>query len=174
MDCSPPGSPVHGILQTRILEWIAISFSRESSRPRDLTWASWIAGGFFTDRATREAQTKKYMVWIFWKENLSVMYHVWRCLSLSLSLSLFLMCLLISKHPNWISLKNIKHRNKMITPVTRVTSVEETGVRRKTEERLTNMAILVRVQNNTWQITISRKLSGRKWHYRLKRIIVRW
>lgn len=83
------------------------------------------------------------------------------------------MCLLISKHSNWISLKNIKHRNKMITPVTRVTSVEETGVRRKTEERLRNMAILVRVQNNTWQIAISRKLSGRKWHYRLKRIIVR-
>ena len=42
------------------------------------------------------------------------------------------MCLLISKYSNWISLKNIKHRNKMITPVTRITSVEETGVRRKT------------------------------------------
>ena len=69
-------------------------------------------------------------------------------------------------------LKNIKHRNKMITPVTRVTSVEETAVRRKTEERLTNMAILIRVENNKWQIEISRKLSGRKWHYRLKRIIV--
>lgn len=50
--------------------------------------------------------------------------------------------------------------------------MEETAVRRKTEERLTNMAILVRVQNNKWQIKISRKLSGRKWHYRLKRIIV--
>ena len=60
----------------------------------------------------------------------------------------------------------------MITPVTRVTSVEETAVRRKTEERLTNMAILIRVENNKWQIEISRKLSGRKWHYRLKRIIV--
>ena len=34
MDCSPPGSPVHGILQARILEWIAISFSRGSSQPR--------------------------------------------------------------------------------------------------------------------------------------------
>ena len=69
-------------------------------------------------------------------------------------------------------LKNIKHRNKMITPVTRVTPVEETAVRRKTEERLTNMAILIRVENNKWQIEISRKLSGRKLHYRLKRIIV--
>ena len=46
MDCSPPGS-VHGILQARILEWVAISFSRESSQPRDRTQASHIAGGFF-------------------------------------------------------------------------------------------------------------------------------
>ena len=35
MDCSPPGSSVHGILQARILEWLAISFSKESSQPRD-------------------------------------------------------------------------------------------------------------------------------------------
>ena len=35
MDCSPPGSSVHGILQARVLEWAAISFSRGSSRPRD-------------------------------------------------------------------------------------------------------------------------------------------
>ena len=35
MDCSPPGSSVHGILQSRILEWVAISFSRDSSRSRD-------------------------------------------------------------------------------------------------------------------------------------------
>ena len=35
VDCSPPGSSVHGILQARILEWVAISFSRISSRPRD-------------------------------------------------------------------------------------------------------------------------------------------
>ena len=45
MDCSLPGSSVHGILQARILEWVAISFSRGSSRPRDQTWVSWIAGG---------------------------------------------------------------------------------------------------------------------------------
>ena len=35
VDCSPPGFPVHGILQARILEWVTISFSRGSSRPRD-------------------------------------------------------------------------------------------------------------------------------------------
>ena len=43
-----PGSSVHGIFQTRILEWVAISFCRESFRPRDRTHISYIAGGFFT------------------------------------------------------------------------------------------------------------------------------
>ena len=54
MDCSPPGfSP--GILQARILEWVAIPFSRGSSQSRDRTWVSCIAGRFFTVWATREA-----------------------------------------------------------------------------------------------------------------------
>ena len=48
MDCSPPGSSVHGISQARILEWVAIAFSRGSSQPRDQTCISYIAGGFFT------------------------------------------------------------------------------------------------------------------------------
>ena len=42
-DCCPPGSSVHGILQARILEQVAISFSRESSQARDQTWVSYIA-----------------------------------------------------------------------------------------------------------------------------------
>ena len=46
-DCSHPGSSVHGILQARILEWVAISFLRASSWPRDQTPVSCIAGGFF-------------------------------------------------------------------------------------------------------------------------------
>ena len=51
VDCSPPGSSVHGVSQTRVLEWIVISFSRESSQPRDWTYVSsvsCIAAGFFT------------------------------------------------------------------------------------------------------------------------------
>ena len=40
LDCSPPGSSVHGILQARTLEWVAISFSRSSSQPRDRTHVS--------------------------------------------------------------------------------------------------------------------------------------
>ena len=49
---------VHGILQARILDWIAFPFSRESFKPRDQTQVFHIAGGFFTSWATREAQMK--------------------------------------------------------------------------------------------------------------------
>ena len=55
MDCSPLGSSVHGILQARILEWVAIPFSKGSSWPRYQTWASCITGRFFTVWVTREA-----------------------------------------------------------------------------------------------------------------------
>ena len=44
VDCSPPGSSVHGVLQARILEWVGISFSRGSSRPRSRTRVSCTAG----------------------------------------------------------------------------------------------------------------------------------
>ena len=58
MDCSLRGCSVHGILQARTLQWVAISFSRGSSRPRDQTRVSCIAGRRFTLWATREAQSK--------------------------------------------------------------------------------------------------------------------
>ena len=48
MDCHPPGSSVHGILQARILEWVAMLSFPASSRPRDRTCISCIAGRFFT------------------------------------------------------------------------------------------------------------------------------
>ena len=43
MDCSPPGSSVHEILQVRMLEWVVVPFSRESSQPRDQTHVSYIS-----------------------------------------------------------------------------------------------------------------------------------
>ena len=58
MDCSPPGSSVRGIFQARILEWVAISSSRGSSRPKDQTHISCVsclAGRFFTTSTTWEA-----------------------------------------------------------------------------------------------------------------------
>ena len=47
VDCSLPDSSAHGILQARILEWVAISFSRGSSQPRDQTRVSHIGGRRF-------------------------------------------------------------------------------------------------------------------------------
>ena len=52
---NPVDDTFHGILQARILEWVAILFSRESLQPRDQTQVSHIAGRFFTSWATREA-----------------------------------------------------------------------------------------------------------------------
>ena len=54
--CDPMDNTVHGILQARILEWVAFPFSRGPSQPRDRTQVSRIAGGFFTSWVTREAQ----------------------------------------------------------------------------------------------------------------------
>ena len=62
MDCSPPGSSVHGILQARILEWGAISFSRGSSWPRDQTQVSHISGRHFNLWATREVLSTTWLV----------------------------------------------------------------------------------------------------------------
>ena len=60
MNCSLSGSSIHGIFQAKVLEWGAIAFSRGSSRPRDRTQVSLIAGRCFTVWATREA----HGVWI--------------------------------------------------------------------------------------------------------------
>ena len=70
MDYSLPGSFTHGIFQARILEWVAISFSRGSSQPRDLAQVSCIAGrllhcsGFFANWAIREFPFSSYSLWM--------------------------------------------------------------------------------------------------------------
>ena len=60
--CSPPGSSVHGILQARILEWVAAPFSRGSSQTRDQNQVSSVAGRFFTVSATRESTIASHSV----------------------------------------------------------------------------------------------------------------
>ena len=66
MDCSLPGSSAHGIFQARVLEWLAISFSRGSSQPMDQTQVSHIVGRCFTVWATREVlKSTHYSVPIF-------------------------------------------------------------------------------------------------------------
>ena len=70
VNCTPPGSSVHGILQARILELIAIPFSREASRPRDRTSMSW-AGRFFNTCAT-------------WKAQYHFIYRIWNMIQMNL------------------------------------------------------------------------------------------
>ena len=60
MDCSLPGSSVHGIFLARILQWVAIPFSRGSSQPRDRTRISSIAGGFFTSEPLGKPHSQVY------------------------------------------------------------------------------------------------------------------
>ena len=64
--CDPMDYTVRGILQARILEWVAFSFSRGSSQTRDQTQVSCIAGGFFTSWATREARSMDVSLSTFW------------------------------------------------------------------------------------------------------------
>ena len=59
----PPGSSLHGILQARILEWVAIPFSRGFSQLRDRTWVFWIAGRCFAIWATRFSPNYQYPFW---------------------------------------------------------------------------------------------------------------
>ena len=54
MDYSRPGTSVHGNFQAKVLEWVAISFSRGTSQPRDWTQVPWLAGRFFITWATKE------------------------------------------------------------------------------------------------------------------------
>ena len=76
MDCSPPSSYVHGILQARIVEWVAIPFSRGSFQPRDRTWVSLTAGRFFMVWATRIAlYGANYFTVLYWFCHTSTWIH---------------------------------------------------------------------------------------------------
>ena len=68
-DCSPPGSSVHGVSQARILEWVAIPFSRGSSQPKDQTQVFCITGRLFPIWATREAHWE-LALWNNWAPKL--------------------------------------------------------------------------------------------------------
>ena len=87
IDCNPPGFCVHGILQTRILEWVDIPFSKGSSQPTDWTQVSCIAGRFFTIWATRE--TPVYMCVYFKRQFLSNWKFWWTSVVCSIKNSLY-------------------------------------------------------------------------------------
>jgi len=74
MDCSLPGSSIHGIFQARILELVAIFFSRRSLRLRDWTWVSCIVGRRFTVWTTRKVINVFFQMYFF---NLFMSEYVW-------------------------------------------------------------------------------------------------
>ena len=89
MHCSPLGSSVRGILQARILEWIAISFPRGSSQPGKWTWVTCIAGRFFTIWATRDTLVSTSDTYKGWYQSDAIaFYSFWRS-SWNLSFSHF-------------------------------------------------------------------------------------
>ena len=81
--CNPMNYTVHGILQARILEWVAFPFSRGSSQPRDWTQVSCIAGGFFTRWATRGSLAIWLILLYFCVEikqcKFDIDLRIWRC-----------------------------------------------------------------------------------------------
>ena len=87
VDCSQPGSSVHGILQARILEWVAISFSRGSSPPRDWTQVSRIAGRRFWGRSIKVEKCRMKRRWHFDVVNSSKKPMIWRYSKVRLGLN---------------------------------------------------------------------------------------
>ena len=83
MDCSLPGSSVQGIYQARVLEWVAISFSRGSSQSRDQTRVSCTAGRRFTIWVTKEAKRIKQLC----------PHHLSEAMSLFLKYPVYFICL---------------------------------------------------------------------------------
>ena len=104
VDCSLPGSSVHGIFQAIVLEWVAISFSRGSSQPRTRTQVSCIVDRCFTIWATREAIFLKKLISINeWKKK-NVNIH---SINYSLSFSFTYETLLCSFRWKWYLLRII-------------------------------------------------------------------
>ena len=67
MDCSPPGPSVYAVLQVRLMKWVAVSYSRESSQPRDQTHVSWIGRWvFFTSESPVAEPWVGWIPYIFW------------------------------------------------------------------------------------------------------------
>ena len=105
MDCSPPVSSVHGILQASRLEWVVIPFSRRSSWHKDQTQVFCTAGRFFTVWTIREAHLTAYLHLIssFLEISLNLLsvtcssfYSVWlHCFSFNFRIYFLVFCLII-------------------------------------------------------------------------------
>ena len=86
MVCSPPGSSVHGILQARILEWVAMPFSRGPSRPRDQTLVSCLS---CTDRRVLYQLSRRGSPLCIQSVFVVYLFYTWQCVSLNPKLLIF-------------------------------------------------------------------------------------
>ena len=75
MDCSPPGSSVHGILPVKILEWVAMLFSREFSQPREGSWSPALLKDSFYMTKGREANSNS--ICLNSESELSILYLIY-------------------------------------------------------------------------------------------------
>ena len=102
--CDPKDHTVHGILQARILGWVAFPFPRGSSQPRNRIQVCCIAGGFFTSWATREAWKKQNLLLLSWYLNRKI-YTL---------LHSFKYC--VGQKVHWVFHKIVwKHQNEFLT-----------------------------------------------------------
>ena len=101
MGCSPPGFSVHGILQARILEWVAVLFTRGSSQPRDQTHVSLrfsaLVGRFFTTRITWEALSPSIV-------HVSILFQIIFPMKLLQNIEQNFLCYTVG--PCWLSILN--------------------------------------------------------------------
>ena len=111
--CDPVDYTVHGILQARILDWIAIPFSRGSSQPRDRTQVSLIAGEFFTSWATREVHPSRGKWQVERVKYLCFLCSIKCVFYLKQNLAGHLASSHVKKHP---LVSNSRQRSKLIVP----------------------------------------------------------
>ena len=116
VDGSPPGSSVHGILRARKLEWVAIFFSRESSRPTDptcISCVSWIGGVFFTTEPYGKSHSQGYQS-TFRNKRIS-----FTCVWSDYLSSLLCLCFIIHWKWKWkVKVKSLSHDRHFLTPWT--------------------------------------------------------
>ena len=113
IDCSPSGSSVHGVLQARVLEWVAVSFSRGSSQFRDQTCVSCIAGSLLHCRLSHQGSPHGYIH----KSKLIKLYTLNTCRKLTKLYMLNTCSFLYASCILWYNTERLKQLNQFLEAV---------------------------------------------------------